>query len=145
MVDSVNPWTKMKLPEDLVKNVLSGDLEAIQTALINEPSLIGAVDEDERGLLHHAVLARKHAVLNWLLDQEDCPITAVDEVQIHICISSLIFLRLDGMYCMWLHLLAISSLSLRFFAILKDIVLSMPKMKRVMAHCTMHPLKAIFK
>lgn len=82
----MNPWTKMKLPEDLVKNVLSGDLEAIQTVLINEPSLIEAVDEDERGLLHHAVLARNHAILNWLLDQEDCPITAIDEVPLRLCI-----------------------------------------------------------
>lgn len=46
---------------------------------------------------------------------------------------------------MWLHLLAISSLSLRFFAIQKDIVLSMLKMKREIAHCTMHHPKAIFK
>jgi hypothetical protein len=71
----------MKLPDELVKSVLIGDLEAIKSALSGNKSLINSVDEDERGLLHHAVLSRNHLVLKWLLDQEDCVISVADEVR----------------------------------------------------------------
>lgn len=72
----------MKLPEDLAKAIATGSLEEIQNILAENPEYIGSVDEDERGVLHGAVLTRNHAVLRWLLEQPACPFLAADEVHV---------------------------------------------------------------
>jgi len=59
----------MKLPAESVKAIADGDLESLQSILSDNPEVLNAVDEDDRSLLHHAVLTHKHALLQWLLDQ----------------------------------------------------------------------------
>jgi hypothetical protein len=64
----------------LVAAIKQGDLESLQSQLQADPLLFKFIDEDERSIVHHVILSRQHAILKWLLDQEEFSIDAVDEV-----------------------------------------------------------------
>ncbi len=57
-------------------------LDALKEYLHSNPDAFKYVDNDERTLLHHAVLVRKHDNVKWLLEQPECPILAVDDVSL---------------------------------------------------------------
>lgn len=68
----------MLLAASVKQAIGQGNLDALREAVSATPAVLEAVDEDQRGVLHHAVLARHPALLQWLLAAE-APLLAADD------------------------------------------------------------------